>query len=110
MVTDHLCIPVLDRPVTVSEYAKLTGVREAEGLAAIRALKIRCAHSNGEWWVEAPPNCEARRVERPAFVLHTATKVIYPTAMTRFATLIIAVSFCSNAAAAPLVTFKSACE
>jgi hypothetical protein len=34
-------------------------------------------------------------------------KVIYPTAMTRFATLIIAVSFCSNAAAAPLVTYES---
>jgi hypothetical protein len=38
---------------------------------------------------------------------HGNDKVNYPTAMTRFATLIIAVSFCSNAAAAPLVTFES---
>jgi hypothetical protein len=37
-------------------------------------------------------------------------KVIYPTAMTRFATLIIAVSFCSNAAAAPLGRVESRCE
>jgi hypothetical protein len=35
---------------------------------------------------------------------HGIDKVIYPIAMTRFATLIIAVSFWSNAAAAPLVT------
>jgi len=41
---------------------------------------------------------------------HRNDIVIYPTAMTRFATLIIAVSFCSNAAAAPLVTFESPCE
>jgi hypothetical protein len=37
-------------------------------------------------------------------------KVIYVTAMTRFATLIIVVSFCSNAGAAPLVTYESPCE
>jgi hypothetical protein len=76
MVPDHLCVPGLDRPVTVSEYAKLTGVREAEVLAAIRALRISYAHSNGEWWVKAPRNCEARLVwrrgERPVFVLHVA--------------------------------------
>jgi len=41
---------------------------------------------------------------------HGNDKVIYLTAMTRFATLIIAVSFCSNAAAAPLVTFESSRE
>jgi hypothetical protein len=37
---------------------------------------------------------------------HGNDEVIYPTAMTRFATLIIAASFCSNAAA-PLVRFES---
>jgi hypothetical protein len=42
---------------------------------------------------------------------HRNDKVIYPIAMTRFPTLIIAVSFCSsNAAAAPLVTFESPLE
>jgi len=33
--------------------------------------------------------------------------VIYPTAMTLFGTLIIAVSFYSNAAVTPLITFES---
>jgi hypothetical protein len=60
MVPDRLCVPGLDRPVTVSEYATLKGVREAEVLAAIRALKIRSAYSNEQWYIEAPPNCEAR--------------------------------------------------
>ncbi len=60
MVPDHLCVPGLDRPVTVSEYAKLKGVREADVLAFIHELKIRSAYFRGQWWVEAPRNCEAR--------------------------------------------------
>src|SRR5207249_577003 len=36
------------------------GMREAEVLAAIRALKIPSAFFRGQWYVEAPPNCEAR--------------------------------------------------
>jgi hypothetical protein len=60
MVPDHACVSGLDRPVSVSEYATLKGVREAEVLGAIRALKIRSAFFRGQWYVEAPPNCEER--------------------------------------------------
>jgi len=59
-------IPGLHRPVSVSEYATLTGVREVEVLAAIRALRIRSAYSNGEWYIEAPPPIGT--VERPTRV------------------------------------------
>ena len=64
-------------------------------------------------------SADSKEIERPVLPgggfccfcsPHGNDKVIYPTAMTRFATLIIAVSFCSNAAAAPLVTFESPCE
>jgi hypothetical protein len=60
MVQDPGYVPGLTRPVSVSEYATLTGVREAGVYAAIQALKIRSAYSNGQWYIEAPPNCEAR--------------------------------------------------
>jgi hypothetical protein len=60
MVPDHLCCPGLNRPVSVSDYAQLKGVREAEGFAGIRALKIPAAFFRGQWYVEAPPNTEAR--------------------------------------------------
>jgi hypothetical protein len=60
MVPDHLRVPGLDRPVTVSEYAKLKGIREAEVLASIRALKIPGAFFRGQWYVETPLNCEER--------------------------------------------------
>ncbi len=60
MTSDYLCVPGLDRPVTVSDYAKLKGIREAEVLAAIHALKIPSAFFRGQWYVEAPPNCQDR--------------------------------------------------
>jgi hypothetical protein len=40
MVPDHACVPGLDQPVSVSEYATLKGAREADVFAAIRALKV----------------------------------------------------------------------
>jgi hypothetical protein len=60
MIPDHACVPGLDRPVSVSEYATLKGVKEAEVLSFVRALKIPSAFFRGQWYVEAPPNCEAR--------------------------------------------------
>ncbi len=60
MLPDHLCVPGLDRPVTVSEYAQLKGIREAEVLASSHALKISSAFFRGQWYVEAPPNYEER--------------------------------------------------
>jgi hypothetical protein len=60
MAPDHVYVPGLDRPVIVSEYATLKGVREAEVFAGIRALKIPSAFFRGQWYVEAPPNTEAR--------------------------------------------------
>ena len=60
MLPDHLCVPGLDRPVTVSDYAQLKGIREAEVLASIHALKIPSAFFRGQWYVEAPPNYEER--------------------------------------------------
>ena len=60
MVPDHDCVPGLERAVTLSEYAKLEGLREADVLAVIGQLKIPAAYFRGQWFVEAPPNCEAR--------------------------------------------------
>ena len=60
MAPDHVYVPGLDRPVTVSEYAKLKGIGEAEVLASIRALKVPGAFFRGRWYVETPPNCEER--------------------------------------------------
>jgi hypothetical protein len=60
MSPDPGYVPGLTRPISVSEYAQLEGVREAEVFAAIRALTIPSAFSRGQWYVEAPPNCEAR--------------------------------------------------
>jgi hypothetical protein len=59
MVPDH-AVPGLDQPVSLSEYAKLEGLREADVLAVIGQLKIPAAFFRGQWWVEAPPNSEAR--------------------------------------------------
>ena len=60
MIPDHDCVPGLDRPVSVSEYAELKGIREAEVLAAIRTLKVPSAFFRSQWYVEAPPNCQER--------------------------------------------------
>jgi hypothetical protein len=60
MVPDHDCVPGLERAVTLSEYAKLEGLREADVLATIGQLKIPAAYFRGQWFVEAPPNCETR--------------------------------------------------
>ena len=60
MVPDHDRVPGLDRPVSLSEYAKLEGLREADVLAVIGQLKISAAFFRDQWWVEAPRNCEAR--------------------------------------------------
>jgi len=43
MLPDYLCVPGLDRPATVSEYAKLKGITEAEVLEATHTLKLRRA-------------------------------------------------------------------
>ncbi len=53
-------VPGLHQPVSISEYAKLEGLREADVLAVIGQLKIPAAFFRGQWFVEAPPNCEAR--------------------------------------------------
>jgi hypothetical protein len=61
MVPDHACVPGLDQPVSVGEYAKLTGLSETQVLTFIHELKIRgAAYFRGQWFVEAPQNCEAR--------------------------------------------------
>jgi hypothetical protein len=61
MIPDHACVPGLDRPVTVREYAHLKGLSEAQVLTFIRELKIRkAAYFRGQWFIEAPRNCEAR--------------------------------------------------
>jgi uncharacterized protein DUF3883 len=60
MIADHVCVPGLDRPVTVSEYAQLTGASEAAVVASMRAYKLPARYAQGEWWLEAPPNSEAR--------------------------------------------------
>ena len=59
-VADHDRVPGLKRPVSLSEYAELEGLRLADVLAAIRQLKIPAAYFRWRWWVEAPPNSEAR--------------------------------------------------
>jgi hypothetical protein len=63
MAPDHDCVPGLERAVTLSEYAKLKGLREADVLAAIGQLKIPGAYFRGQWFIEAPSNCEARLAE-----------------------------------------------
>jgi hypothetical protein len=61
MIPDHDCVPGLERPVTVSEYAQLKGLSEAQVLTFIRELKIRkAAYFRGQWFIEALRNCEAR--------------------------------------------------
>ena len=61
MVTDHVCVPGLDQPVTVSEYAALEGLTEAQVLSFIHDFNIRDAkYFRGQWFIEAPPNSEAR--------------------------------------------------
>ena len=67
MVPDYLCVPGIDRAVTLSEYAKLEGVREADVLAIVGQLKIPATYFRGQWWIQAPPNSEARldRLRRP---------------------------------------------
>ena len=63
MAADHLCVPGLERPITLSDYARLEGIGEADVLAIIGQLKIPAAFFQGQWFVEAPPNCEARLAE-----------------------------------------------
>jgi hypothetical protein len=61
MIPDHDCVPGLERPVTVREYARLEGLSEAQVLTLIQQLKLRkAAYFRGQWFIEAPPNCEAR--------------------------------------------------
>jgi hypothetical protein len=60
MTPDHDCVPGLKRAVTVSEYANLKGLREADVLVAIGQLKIPGAYFRGQWFIESPSNCEAR--------------------------------------------------
>jgi hypothetical protein len=69
MIPDHACVPGLERPVTVSEYATLEGLTEAQVLAFIHEFKIRRAkYFRGQWFIEAPRNSEARlaQLRRPA--------------------------------------------
>jgi hypothetical protein len=51
MVPDHNCVPGLERAVTLSEYAKLKGLKEADVLAAIGQLKIPAAYFRGQWLI-----------------------------------------------------------
>jgi hypothetical protein len=60
MMPDHLSIPGLNRPVTLGEYAQLEGLREADVLALMGQLKVPAAYFQGQWYIEAPPNCEER--------------------------------------------------
>jgi hypothetical protein len=61
VIPDRDCVPGLDRPVTVREYADLEGLSETLVLTLIRELKIRkAAYFRGQWFIEAPRNCEAR--------------------------------------------------
>jgi hypothetical protein len=60
VVPDYDCVPGLERPVTLSEYAKLEGLREADVLAVIGQFKIPAVFFRGQWFVEAPPNCQGR--------------------------------------------------
>ena len=61
MIPDHDCVPGLERPVTVSEYAQLEGLTEAQVLSFIHEFKIRnAAYFRGQWFIEAPRNSEAR--------------------------------------------------
>jgi hypothetical protein len=61
MIPDHVCVPGLERPVTVSEYPQLEGLSEALVLTLIRELKLRkAAYFRGQWFLEAPRNSEAR--------------------------------------------------
>src|SRR5262249_30314624 len=61
MIPDHVCVPGLDRAVTVREYAHLKGLSEAQVLTFIYELKIRkAAYFRGQWFIEAPRNSEAR--------------------------------------------------
>ena len=53
-------VPGLTRPVSVSEYATLTGASEAAVVASMRAYKIPASYARGEWWLSAPRNSEAR--------------------------------------------------
>jgi hypothetical protein len=53
-------VPGLQRPVSLSEYAKRKDVRGADVLAIIGQLKIPAAFFRGQWYVEAPPGCEER--------------------------------------------------
>jgi hypothetical protein len=60
MIPDHDCVPGLNRPVTVSEYAKLEGLSEALVLRLIHEVKLRnAAYFRGQWFIEAPRNSEA---------------------------------------------------
>src|SRR5437016_1537973 len=58
MAADHICVPGLSRPVSLIEYAKLEGIREADVLVAIGQLKIPAAFFQGQWYVE--PTAELR--------------------------------------------------
>src|SRR6516162_3353498 len=60
MIPDHDCVPGLERAVTLSEYATLENLREADVLAVIGQQKIPSAYFRGQWFLEAPRNCEAR--------------------------------------------------
>jgi hypothetical protein len=57
MVSDHLCVPGLEEPLSASEYSKLEGLNEKDVLEAIHAL--HGVYSFG-WYLEAPPYSEER--------------------------------------------------
>ena len=65
MVPDHPCVPGLERPVLLSEYAKLTGVREDDVLAIIGQTKIPSRYYHGQWFVEAPIEREVSPHDNP---------------------------------------------
>jgi hypothetical protein len=57
MVSDDLCVPGLEEPLSASEYSKLEGLNEKDVLEAIHAL--HGVYSLG-WYLEAPPYSEER--------------------------------------------------
>jgi hypothetical protein len=56
-------VPGLERPVSISEYATLTGATKAAVIVSIRTLKIPAEYADGQWWVEAPRNSEVLLAE-----------------------------------------------
>jgi len=59
MVSDHLCIPGLQEPLSAFEYAKLEALDENDVLEAIQRGRLGGVYSLG-WYLEAPPYSEER--------------------------------------------------